>query len=277
MALLSRPIYIAAIIFLSSRFAFSQSIGAPSGYYDIPGGFDFPADNRVLERYRSQPNVPGQRLHVWNVFSGMTSPTPDGKFAIFETWFSEDETFAPVTILTTPRPTTHQFRLPNQFRTSPSKLITEARPNVEAGGDAALSFVLYNLAAYNHIRSNHLYQSSTLDGLLKRGRQILQFRKTERYHRSRLELLYSSLCGGRLQKTSFRRCRYGIPRTIQPSQQVTHGKHGRDTSVSIQLAHMFRQEKQPILSMTGRSSTARTSLGLVAFITSSLMPTKPRA
>src|SRR5262245_12027737 len=77
-----------------SQTALGQNAAPPPGYFDIPAGFDFPADKRLLEQYRAQPNVAAQRIHAWNIFAGMTRPTPDNKFAIFETWFSEDETFA---------------------------------------------------------------------------------------------------------------------------------------------------------------------------------------
>lgn len=47
-------------------------VGPPSGYFDIPKGYDFPADRQTLEKYRSDQNMDSQRLHVWNVFAGMT-------------------------------------------------------------------------------------------------------------------------------------------------------------------------------------------------------------
>src|SRR6185437_7659144 len=81
-----------------SSFALSPAIGQqlnpPPGYFDIPAGFDFPADKQKLEQFRASGDVHAQRLHVWNIFAGMTQTTPDGRFAIFETWFSEDEAFA---------------------------------------------------------------------------------------------------------------------------------------------------------------------------------------
>lgn len=141
----------------------------PAGYFDIPPGFDFPADKRLLEQYRAQPNVAAQRIHAWNVFAGMTQPTPDKKFAVFETWFSEDETFAPGASnlrsrgATMPMP---RFTLPRQFGASrgPRDATTTAEP-----GSAVLSFVLYNFAGYNHVRTNRLFLGSVLDNLAKNG------------------------------------------------------------------------------------------------------------
>jgi hypothetical protein len=133
--------------------------GPPTGYYDVPTGYDFPADSATLEKYRSDQNVRAQRLHVWNVFAGMTQPTPDGKYAIWETWFSEPETFqsgaTPQAV--GPRRIIRQFRQPRQF--SPPKGVATS----EAAGTALLSFVLYNYPAYNHIRTHQLNIGTELD------------------------------------------------------------------------------------------------------------------
>jgi len=141
------------------------AVGPPTGYYDIPKGYDFPADSATLEKYRSGQNVHAQRLHVWNVFTGMTEPTPDGKYAIWETWFSESETFqagaAPQAV--GPRRITRQFRQPRQFR--PPKGV--AAP--EAAGTGLLSFVLYNYSAYNHIRTHKLNMGSELNEEMQQG------------------------------------------------------------------------------------------------------------
>lgn len=138
----------------------------PPGYFDIPAGFDFPADKRLLEQYRAQPNVAGQRIHAWNVFAGLTRPTPDGKFAVFETWFSEDETFAAGPTLrsrgaTMPLP---RFSVPRQFGE-----LRGGREVLAEPGSAVLSFVLYNFAGYNHVRTNRLFQASVLDNLVRNG------------------------------------------------------------------------------------------------------------
>ncbi len=169
------PFLVAAVLLATGHETSSQSSGPPLGYADIPAGFDFPADKSVLEMYRSQPNIPGQRLHVWNVFGGMTNSTAvAGKtFAVFETWFSENETFSVtltplVSSARAPRQQ-FEFHLPDQFRPISRKQTRPVAPNVEPPGSVALSFVLYNFAAYNHIRTNHLYQQATLDSLAKNG------------------------------------------------------------------------------------------------------------
>jgi hypothetical protein len=138
--------------------------GPPPGYYDVPSGFDFPADKQTLEQYRSTGNLSAQRLHVWKILAGMTQPAPDGNYRIFETWYSEDETFqtGPTPRALVPRRVIRRFEAPAQFRTPPG-----AKP--QAAGTALMSWVLYNYAAFNHIRSNQLYRTAQLESLLQTG------------------------------------------------------------------------------------------------------------
>ncbi|MEJ0077574.1 MAG: hypothetical protein WDO17_19510 [Alphaproteobacteria bacterium] len=145
--------------------ACAQQPAPPPGYFDIPAGFDFPADKQTLEQFRTSGNLSAQRAHVWNVFAGMTQSTPDGKFAIFETWFSEDETFTvgPQPQASGPRRVVRRFRLPKQFSPAPGA------PVPQAAGTALFSFVLYNFPGYNHVRTNRFYLSSILDGLQETG------------------------------------------------------------------------------------------------------------
>jgi hypothetical protein len=150
-----------------SQTALGQNATPPPGYFDIPAGFDFPADKRLLEDYRSQPNMPAQRLHAWNVFAGMTRPTLNGELLVFETWFSEKETFQMSTAFTAARTqsSVRTFSVPRQF----SPLRRRAGMAAPQPGSAALSTVLYNFAAYDHIRSNRLHIPSVLQDLVKNG------------------------------------------------------------------------------------------------------------
>jgi hypothetical protein len=142
-----------------------QPPAPPPGYFDIPAGFDFPADKQTLEQYRTSVNVSAQRVHAWNVFAGMTQPTPDGKLAIFETWFPEDDTFqAGEPLALTARRAVPLFRVPNQFREPPGPPAAAAVPQ-----EPLVSLVLYNFAAYNHVRTNRLFQKTVLDGLAQTG------------------------------------------------------------------------------------------------------------
>ena len=160
---------VALLVALFSQPVLGQTAAnPPPGYFDIPAGFDFPADKRLLEQYRTQPNVAAQRIHAWNVFAGMTRPTPDAKFSIFETWFSEDETFASGAALRGRGPSMGmpRFSVPRQFGTL--RGARDAAASAEPGS-AVLSFVLYNFAGYNHVRTNRLFQASVLDNLAKNG------------------------------------------------------------------------------------------------------------
>jgi hypothetical protein len=160
----------ALLVAASLQTALGQNAATPpAGYFDIPAGFDFPADKRLLEDYRTQPNLPAQRLHAWNVLAGLTRPTSNNGLRVFETWFSEDETFdrstAAVAAARTQSPA-RVFTVPRQF--------TSLRPRAGAvaatqPGSAVLSFVLYNFAAYNHVRSNRLHIPSVLQDLVKNG------------------------------------------------------------------------------------------------------------
>ena len=43
----------------------SQPVHAQDPYTPIPPGFDFPADNATLERFRKTENVAEMRRHAW--------------------------------------------------------------------------------------------------------------------------------------------------------------------------------------------------------------------
>jgi len=145
--------------------AFGQQGVPPAGYFDIPAGFDFPGNKQTLEQFRTSGNLSAQRLHVWNVFAGMTQRTPDGKFAIFETWYSEPEAFdiGPQLQASGPRRVVRRFQPPKQFSGAPNQ------PVPQAAGTALFSEVLYNYPAYNHIRSKRLFLTSELDTFRQTG------------------------------------------------------------------------------------------------------------
>jgi hypothetical protein len=145
--------------------AFAQATGPQPGYFDIPAGFDFPADKQTLEQYRTSGNLAAQRTHVWNVFAGMTQPTPDGKHAIFETWYSENEAFAtgPEPQAVGPKQVKRRFRNPQQLQGLPGQ------PAPQAAGSELLSEVMFNYPNYNHIRSKALFLQDNLITLRQTG------------------------------------------------------------------------------------------------------------
>jgi hypothetical protein len=151
---------------LACEIGVAQAANPPPGYVDIPPGFDFPTQKATLEHFISTGDISGERLHIWNVFAGMTQTTPDGKCAVFETWYSEPETFDPNAIVAAAAPRqVHppRFQVPRQFL-PPQRLDASA-----VAAQSVLSFVLYNFTAFNHIRNSALFKQSTLDGLQKSG------------------------------------------------------------------------------------------------------------
>lgn len=141
-----------------------QPENSPSGYTGIPAGFDFPADRTTLEYYRATSNFSAQRQHAWRVFAGLTQASPDNGLPIFDTWYSEDETFrashAPQSLA--PRPAAYHFRAEEFHAGLGAAAARGANP-------APLSLVLYNRAAYQHIRANELYAAAQLQRLRANG------------------------------------------------------------------------------------------------------------
>lgn len=144
--------------------ALSQPAGPPPGYYGVAPGHDFPAPEATLDAARANADVHAQRLHVWNVFAGITAPTPDGKYARWETWYAEDEAFqqGPALQGLGPRRVVRHFVQPRQF--SQGHGLT-----AQAAGTGLLSFVLFDYEGYEHIRQNGLYRASVLTGLQQTG------------------------------------------------------------------------------------------------------------
>ncbi len=69
-------------------------VGPPTNDSGIPSGFGFPADEATLLKYRDDQDVAAMRRHAWNVWAGMTQPTPSGD-AHWETWSSKKEVWDP--------------------------------------------------------------------------------------------------------------------------------------------------------------------------------------
>jgi hypothetical protein len=143
----------------------AQQPSPPNGIYDIPAGYDFPAAKATLEKYRADKNVAAQRTHVWNVWAGMTSTTPDGKYPVFATWYSEDEAFQTGAVAQAIGPHRVVFR----FRPPRQTLGLPGHPAPQAAGTSLISEVMFDYDNYKHIRDNKLYLQSTLNGLQTSG------------------------------------------------------------------------------------------------------------
>lgn len=130
----------------------------PDPYSPIPAGFDFPADQATLERFRETEDVSEMRRHTWWVWAGVNQPTQGGG-PVWETWYPtsfvfrlENQNEVPGAPRTRPR-----FEIPRQFGTDSSQ------PAPEVPGQAMLSFVLFNQEASDHIRDNKLFLQSELN------------------------------------------------------------------------------------------------------------------
>jgi hypothetical protein len=149
---------------LASVAGVSQAQPQP-GYFDIPAGFDFPANKQTLEQYRAAGDMSSQRKHMWNVFAGMTQTTPDGRYAIFETWYSEAEAFAtgPTPQATGPRRVVRRFKAPQQSEGLPGQ------PAPQAAGTELLSEVMFNYPNFHQIVSKKLNSAAELVRLQQAG------------------------------------------------------------------------------------------------------------
>ena len=124
-------------------------------YKPIPPGFDFPADEATLLRFRDTDNVSEMRRHAWFVFAGLTQPAPSGE-ALWETWFPEADTFQ-----AGPTPA-GQRRFKRRFK-PPRQLFDPKQAQPAAPGASLLSFVMFNKDAHDWIRSNNFYRQPQLD------------------------------------------------------------------------------------------------------------------
>lgn len=117
-------------------------------YQPIPPGYDFPADQATLLKYRDNQDMAAIRAHVWKVFAGMTQPAAGGE-AIWETWYPATTTFAPggAQLQSLLRRPIRVFEKPRQFANVPMG------PHLQAAGASNASFVLFNKDAHDFILS----------------------------------------------------------------------------------------------------------------------------
>ncbi len=144
------------LILLAASAACSQPTFAQSDpYTPIPPGFDFPADNATLERFRKTENVAEMRRHAWFVWAGINQDAASGG-PVWETWFPADYVFRPDDpneAAGTPL-RKRRFETPRQLK---------GQDQQEAVGQSVLSFVLFSKDSLEHIRSNNLHRQATLD------------------------------------------------------------------------------------------------------------------
>src|SRR5712691_4136427 len=148
----------ARLVALSVLLSGGGIAAAQQNYEPIPPGFDFPADESTLLRFRDTQNAPEMRRHAWYVFAGLTQRAKNGE-AIWETWFPLQVTFAagPQPQGLTGAGPARPFERPRQLRPR------GAEP--QAIGESGLSFVLFNKDTHDFIRSNRFNLQSRLNEL----------------------------------------------------------------------------------------------------------------
>lgn len=136
----------------------ASTASAQQNFEPVPPGFDFPADEATLLRFRDTQNIVEMRRHSWYVFAGLTQRAKNGE-AIWETWFPARTTFAPSLQPESAAagPPVRTFEQPNQFR------MRAGRGQPEAIGESVLSFVMFNKDAHEFIRTNRFHQQTRLN------------------------------------------------------------------------------------------------------------------
>jgi hypothetical protein len=118
-------------------------------------------DSPTLQSYVKDGNMRQVRLHAWDVFQLLTEDSALGAgIPKWETWYNEEETFAP------PGSLPGRVR-PRNLLEPPVELKgvgVTSPPGQELPHDLA-AFVLYNHEAYWHIRTHRLYLAEQLDDL----------------------------------------------------------------------------------------------------------------
>lgn len=120
------------------------------GYAPIPPRFGWPASEAYLEDIRKRVDVKAQRVHVWNLFAGLTAPTATGNL-VFETWFSKAQTFSDqLTAAARPKAWPALEGAPHR------------RSQPRGGAHASLSDIAFNQEGFDWIRQAKLYSKAEL-------------------------------------------------------------------------------------------------------------------
>jgi hypothetical protein len=129
-------------------------------YKPIPTGFDFPADETALLKMRDDKDIPAMRRHGWMVFAGLTQPARPAEAdseTVWETWYSGPIVFAPA------GPSPQGVKRTRVF--TPLRQAQFQGPGLQAVGQSAASFTLFNQETKDHIRTNQYQMAQTMDSL----------------------------------------------------------------------------------------------------------------
>lgn len=114
------------------------------------------ADESVLEHLRLTGNLAEQRAHLWMVLGSITRSDAKNHGPAFTGWFNKSEAFA----------AGERVAFPGQ----PAAAVASAMAGGVVRLDApVITFVHFNAAAYQHIRTQRLFDAATLEKLRHAG------------------------------------------------------------------------------------------------------------
>jgi hypothetical protein len=131
-------------------------------YTPIPPGFDFPADEKSLLAALKAGDESKLRAHAWMVFAGLTQPArpnDPASEALWETWYTADETFGSAASPQGVRTFKLKLEKPRQFLSHGGV----AQP--QAVGESQLANTLFNQELKDHTRSSKLHLAATLTAI----------------------------------------------------------------------------------------------------------------
>jgi hypothetical protein len=138
-----------AALITSSLILFTPAASSTHGDYD-------------LEAARRSGDLRSERRHAWGLVARLANSLRDQSKAAFEYWHGEGEVFAAAGPDMPPKGIRGFWR--------PVATTRSADPDASQSAAApVLTYTLYNDAAYEHIRRNHLYDSAELAGLRATG------------------------------------------------------------------------------------------------------------
>ena len=130
-------------------------------YEPIPARFHIPEIAARLDAWVKEMNIKELRRHGWQLLAGLTSPSHarrpgnDGLLPIWETWYSQPETFRP--------PSAEPRTLMPLFEYPPHQL---EPVNSTAGRIVSVAArIFFNQEAHDHIQANCLYTRAKLECL----------------------------------------------------------------------------------------------------------------
>lgn len=152
----------------------------------FPSGFDFPAEAAQLDQAVAARDEAAIRRHGWFLWAGLNVPAPNG-LPIWRTWPTSTQAFAldAVSQLSTAPQSRHaarklhnpidlpapQYPIPEPVKATYGVKDLVDGPVFQFNGDIMIVNVTYNPDAFNDIRSNRLFQASTLNQLKTQGLQ----------------------------------------------------------------------------------------------------------